>query len=146
MCNTNVLNTYLPIYGAKFNFYDSILADVYVLVIVGGASLVLVPIVCISTGKSGTISLLQSGIKHLISLRPTFHLSVNTSGVALDRGQTPTHRILEAEERHLQLADCRTVEVQLQFELGKSVSNDLSVRHAYKLPQAGHQNGNVLVL
>lgn len=56
------------------------------------------------------------------------------------------HRILEAEERHLQLADSCAVEVQLQFELREGVGNYFPVRHPHKISQTRHQCGDVLVL
>lgn len=56
------------------------------------------------------------------------------------------HRVLEAEERHLQLADSCAVEVQLQFELRQGVGNYFPVRHPHKISQTCHQCGDMLML
>lgn len=57
-----------------------------------------------------------------------------------------THSVLEAKQHHLQLADGRAVEVQLQLELRQRAGDDLPVGHAHELGQADHQGGDVLPL
>lgn len=56
------------------------------------------------------------------------------------------HRILEAEERHLQLADSCAVEVELQFELREGAGDDFPVCHPHKISQTCHQCGDMLML
>lgn len=57
-----------------------------------------------------------------------------------------THSILKSKQRHLQLTDCRTIKIQLQFELREGSGDYFSVRHPHKIPQTCHQCGDVLML
>lgn len=57
-----------------------------------------------------------------------------------------THSILKSKQRHLQLANCRTIKIQLQFELREGSGDYFSVGHPHKIPQTCHQCGDVLML
>lgn len=57
-----------------------------------------------------------------------------------------THSILKSKQGHLKLTDCRTIKIQLQFELRQGVCDYFSVCHPNEIPQTRHQRGDVLML